>query len=151
VHIGVDGVVGLYGTTRAQFFSPPAVSDDELYGRDWLHSKYVRVPRINGHVDATELAHMLGLARSIARRPEPTLTAHVECFRAPCPQPIIDPQRRITTYNQIHSTYSVYLRDSELGGYRRIEFAGRGFIRSEDRAAGAELTAWLDRLAPDAK
>jgi hypothetical protein len=132
------------------------VSDDNLYGRDWLYSKYATVPRIAGHVDATELAHVLGLARSIARLPEPTQTSHVECFRAPCPQPvapqpIIDPQRRITTYNQIHSTYSVYLRDSALGGYRRIEFAGRGLIWTEDRSAGAELTAWLDRLAPDAQ
>jgi hypothetical protein len=62
-----------------------------------------------------------------------------------------DQGRYFTTFNQIHSTYSVYLRDSALGGYRRVEFAGRGLIWAEDRSAAAELTAWLDRLAPAAK
>jgi hypothetical protein len=39
-HIGTDGVVRLYGTTRAQHFSPPPVSDDDVYGIDWLYAKY---------------------------------------------------------------------------------------------------------------
>ena len=138
VHIGVDGAVRLYGTTRSQYFSPPAVSDDDVYGLDWLYGKYGTVPRIDGHVDAAQLVHMLELARSVAAQPAPKAMPS-------------DRRRYLTTFNQIHSTYSVYLRDPALGGYRRIEFAGRGVIWTDARPAGAELTAWLDRLAPAAK